>query len=71
MKIEMFLSSLNLFLHTNGAVQVHTASGTNTVIDLYWSASDPFGNLAKKRNYLIRVEMYVRCIRCLEISVVE
>ena len=30
-----------LVLHTNGAVQVHTASGTNTVIDLYWSASDP------------------------------
>ena len=30
-----------LILHTNGAVQVHTASGTNTVIDLYWSASDP------------------------------
>src|SRR5512143_902610 len=25
-----------LVLHTNGAVQVHTASGTNTVIDLYW-----------------------------------
>ena len=30
-----------LVLHKNGAVQVHTASGTNTVIDLYWSASDP------------------------------
>ena len=30
-----------LVLHTNGAVQVHTASGTNTVIDLYWSASNP------------------------------
>ena len=30
-----------LVLHTNGAVQVHTASGTNTVIDLYWSAGDP------------------------------
>lgn len=29
-----------LVLHTNGAVQVHTDSGTNTVIDLYWSASD-------------------------------
>ena len=29
-----------LVLHTNGAVQVHTNSGTNTVIDLYWSASD-------------------------------
>lgn len=30
-----------LILHTNGAVQVHTASGTNTVIDLYWGQSDP------------------------------
>jgi hypothetical protein len=30
-----------LVLHTNGAVQVHTASGTNTVIDLYWGESDP------------------------------
>ena len=29
-----------LVLHTNGAVQVHTDSGTNTVIDLYWGASD-------------------------------
>jgi hypothetical protein len=30
-----------LILHQNGAVQVHTASGTNTVIDLYWGESDP------------------------------
>jgi hypothetical protein len=30
-----------LILHTNGAVQVHTTSGTNTVIDLYWGESDP------------------------------
>jgi hypothetical protein len=30
-----------LVLHKNGAVQVHTDSGTNTVIDLYWSAGDP------------------------------
>lgn len=30
-----------LVLHTNGAVQVHTASGTNTVIDLYWGATNP------------------------------
>jgi hypothetical protein len=29
-----------LVLHKNGAVQVHTFSGTNTVIDLYWSLSD-------------------------------
>src|SRR6185436_12403692 len=30
-----------LVLHKDGAVQVHTASGTNTVIDLYWNAVDP------------------------------
>ncbi|HEY3473817.1 MAG TPA: lamin tail domain-containing protein [Anaerolineales bacterium] len=30
-----------LILHTNGAVQVHTDSGTNTVIDLYWGESEP------------------------------
>jgi len=30
-----------LILHPNGAVQIHTASGTNTVIDLYWGESDP------------------------------
>lgn len=30
-----------LVLYTNGAVQVHTASGTNTVIDLYWGGTEP------------------------------
>jgi hypothetical protein len=30
-----------LVLHQNGAVQVHTTSGTNTVIDLYWGKNDP------------------------------
>ena len=30
-----------LVLHKDGVIQVHTASGTNTVIDLYWNASDP------------------------------
>ena len=30
-----------LVLHTDGAVRVHTSAGTNTVIDLYWSASNP------------------------------
>src|SRR5215207_4618968 len=29
-----------LVLHPNGAVQVHTSSGTNTVIDLYWGEGD-------------------------------
>lgn len=28
-------------LYPNGAVQVHTASGTNTAIDLYWGLSEP------------------------------
>jgi hypothetical protein len=30
-----------LILYTNGAVQVHTASGTDTVVDLYWDLRDP------------------------------
>jgi lamin tail-like protein len=30
-----------LVLHPNGTVQIHTASGTNTVIDLYWGESEP------------------------------
>jgi len=30
-----------LVLHKDGAVQVHTSAGTNTVIDLYWNATDP------------------------------
>jgi Lamin Tail Domain len=37
-----------LVLHTNGAVQVHTASGTNTVIDLYWSLSEPVWQSGEK-----------------------
>ena len=28
-------------LYSNGAVQVHTSSGTGTVIDLYWNMSEP------------------------------
>jgi hypothetical protein len=31
----------NLTLNSNGAVQVHTISGTNTVIDLYWGLNNP------------------------------
>lgn len=31
----------NLTLNSGGAVQVHTIAGTNTVIDLYWSLSNP------------------------------
>ncbi len=31
----------NLTLNSGGAVQIHTASGTNTVIDLYWGQGDP------------------------------
>lgn len=30
-----------LVLYRNGAVQVHTSAGTNTVIDLYWNAAAP------------------------------
>ena len=30
-----------LTLYTNGSVQVHTAPGTDTVIDLYWGISQP------------------------------
>jgi hypothetical protein len=30
-----------IVLHKDGAVQVHTSSGTNTVIDLYWNTGDP------------------------------
>lgn len=30
-----------LVLYKNGAVQVHTSTGTNTVIDLYWNAGEP------------------------------
>jgi hypothetical protein len=31
----------NLTLNSNGAVQIHTISGTNTVIDLYWGQTEP------------------------------
>jgi hypothetical protein len=31
----------NLTLNTGGAVQIHTVSGTNTVIDLYWGLNSP------------------------------
>ena len=31
----------NLTLNSGGAVQVHTVSGTNTVIDLYWGLNNP------------------------------
>ena len=37
-----------IILHTNGAVQIHTASGTNTVIDLYWGESDPIWQSGEK-----------------------
>jgi len=30
-----------LTLYPNGAVQVHTVAGTDTVIDLYWGLRDP------------------------------
>jgi len=30
----------NITLYPNGAVQIHTATGTDTVIDLYWGIGD-------------------------------
>jgi hypothetical protein len=30
----------NMILYPNGAVQVHTAAGTDTVIDLYWGIGE-------------------------------
>jgi len=39
-----------LILYTNGAVQVHTASGSDTVVDLYMGLRDPIwesGEVAK------------------------
>jgi hypothetical protein len=39
-----------LILYTDGAVQVHTASGSDTVVDLYWGQRDPIwesGEVAK------------------------
>jgi hypothetical protein len=39
-----------LSLFTNGSVQVHTATGTNTVVDLYWGQRQPVwqsGEVAK------------------------
>jgi hypothetical protein len=37
-----------LILHPNGAVQIHTTSGTNTVIDLYWSKENPVWESGEK-----------------------
>ena len=31
----------NLTLNSGGAVQIHTITGTNTVIDLYWGLANP------------------------------
>jgi hypothetical protein len=41
-----------LTLYTNGAVQVHTVTGTDTVIDLYWGAPDAvWGSAENARLY--------------------
>jgi hypothetical protein len=42
----------NLTLNTGGAVQIHTISGTNTVIDLYWGLSDPVWNSGEEAQLL-------------------
>ena len=52
-----------LVLHPNGAVQIHTASGTNTVIDLYWAKVNRFGNRVKVHSCLIRMEISAQSIR--------
>ena len=39
-----------LTLYPNGAVQVHTVSGTDTVIDLYWGLRDPVWQAVKTRS---------------------
>jgi hypothetical protein len=42
----------NLTLNTGGAVQIHTISGTNTVIDLYWGLNDPVWNSGEEAQLL-------------------
>jgi len=42
----------NLTLNTGGAVQIHTISGTNTVIDLYWGLGDPVWNSGEEAQLL-------------------
>ena len=42
----------NLTLNTSGAVQIHTISGTNTVIDLYWGLGDPVWNSGEEAQLL-------------------
>jgi len=42
----------NLTLNTGGAVQVHTISGTNTVIDLYWGLGEPVWNSGEEAQLL-------------------
>ena len=42
----------NLTLNSNGAVQIHTIAGTNTVIDLYWGESKPVWNSGEEAQLL-------------------
>jgi len=42
----------NLTLNTGGAVQIHTISGTNTVIDLYWGLGEPVWNSGEEAQLL-------------------
>lgn len=37
-----------LVLHKDGAVQIHTSTGTNTAIDLYWNAGDSIWRSGEK-----------------------
>jgi hypothetical protein len=42
----------NLTLNSEGAVQIHTVSGTNTVIDLYWGLTEPVWNSGEEAQLL-------------------
>ncbi len=42
----------NLTLNADGAVRVHTITGTNTVIDLYWGLGEPVWNSGEEAQLL-------------------
>ncbi|MGE5462550.1 MAG: lamin tail domain-containing protein [Syntrophothermus sp.] len=42
----------NLTLNSNGAVRVHTESGTDNVIDLYWNSTSPVWKSGEKAQLL-------------------
>ncbi len=40
-----------LTLYQNGSVQVHTSTGSDTVIDLYWGVSEPVWNSGENARF--------------------